>query len=191
MCAHAHEHLYACVPTHDAILPSFYLQRTAIKCKLTAEERRHNHQLAMQFFNHSNGVIIWAEINPGTQKLQQKVSFLRRHLDQDPDQCQIEISPRILENHCSAKPRCGQMQCPSLPSPHFEKGHLSSDFSFPFNLFSCQRDRFPPLPYSTAPPDWIPFRAPGGPVPQANLMEPFCLFHAIHLSGQLKLCCKM
>lgn len=36
--------------------------------------------------------------------------------------------PRILENHRSVKPRFGQMQGPSIPRPHFENWHLSSDF---------------------------------------------------------------
>lgn len=80
------------------------------------------------FFSHPNGAIIRTEINPGTQKLQRKVSFLRRHLNQDPVQCQIEISPTILENHCSVEPRFDQMQHPSIPSSHLENWHLSSDF---------------------------------------------------------------
>lgn len=131
------------------------------------------------------GAIIRTEINHSTQNLYRQVSFPRRHLHQDPVQCQREISLRILENHCGVEPWFDQTQCPSFPAPVLKTGIcLLIFFAFQF-VFLSKGSLLPPLPM--APPDWIPRRAPGGPVLQADLREPFRLFHIIHLSGKWKL----
>lgn len=99
-------------------------------------------------------------------------------------------TPGILENHGSVEPQFDKNAVSLYSQPSFWKLAFVFWFSFPFNLSSCQRDHSP-LPYSTASPDWIPLRAPRGIVLQADLREPFCLLHNIHLFEQLKLCYKM
>lgn len=91
------------------------------------------------------GAIIRTEINRGTQKLYRQVSLPRRHLNQGPVQCQREISLRILENH-----RVWSLDLIKRSAPHFQppfwKLAFVFWFSFPSNLFSCQRD-LSSLPY--------------------------------------------